>query len=397
MKIQNVFFLLLMLAVQSLSANTNDDEFSLGESALTSNTNCTLPPPSELNVTSIQSEWVTVTWPSVPGAAQYRLSVQDGSNGGILGTPVFVPGNANTATLSLVGNSGTANVRIWSVCDDGSWDPTQYRSTPDFGVPIIELVATGFTQPGVPRNYMTMGYESNNGTPIKWNGGSDYFIVSYGNQNRYFVSTVMPGGPGGNDIVFIKIGGNEEDEEGNGGQKIVLTEHPDKVSMYVRYRANTSTNYSQAPIVAEVMADRTTPNSPNGILFKSTAYQDPNCIIKKLVYEESQGKMQLQKNVAESESDFLEDRSNPLTSSPQLSARPNPFRDALTVQIPEAKAENARMMHLYDLLGARRISYQVPANQTECTLNTSLLTPGVYFLHIETDGKMESIKLLKTQ
>lgn len=81
----------------------------------------------------------------------------------------------------------------------------------------------------------------------------------------------------------------------------------------------------------------------------------------------------------------------------QAVAAPNPFTDQLHLNLPQTKDPNGTTIHLYDLLGARKITYEVPGDLTECTINTTQLTPGVYFLHIEADGKSQTIRVVKTQ
>ncbi len=94
---------------------------------------------------------------------------------------------------------------------------------------------------------------------------------------------------------------------------------------------------------------------------------------------------------------LLEERQENPSFSTQALAKPNPFGKAISVQLPETSDPEGTTMILYDLLGARRMTYHAPANETECHLNTSLLEPGVYFLRIESDGKAETIKLVKQE
>ena len=94
---------------------------------------------------------------------------------------------------------------------------------------------------------------------------------------------------------------------------------------------------------------------------------------------------------------LLEERQENPSFSTQARAKPNPFGKALSVQLPETSDPDGTTMALYDLLGARRMTYHAPANENECQLNTSMLEAGVYFLRIESGGKAETIKLVKQE
>jgi hypothetical protein len=85
-------------------------------------------------------------------------------------------------------------------------------------------------------------------------------------------------------------------------------------------------------------------------------------------------------------------------ASPQLLlAQPNPFNDAVTLQLPENFRKAGTTIHLYDLLGSFQRNFTLPTDQTELTFNTTDLKPGVYFLRVESDGIAETIKLVKAQ
>ncbi len=405
MKIQNILFLLFLLCLQNLSANNPTYRFNLPRLVFSSEIDCNLPAPSALNVDAIGPDWVDVSWPLVSGASQYRLQAFNATNGDPLDVPVFVSGTTSSATVSTAGNDGTAYVRIWSVCSNGEFNWDAYMQSVTFDTIIIDVVVTGFNLPNGYCPFQPVGVTIENFVWIPWNGSKEYFQVKYsvnGDLLERNFELLVKNIPDPDHVQISILGDPNGREPGNDNEKIVfdrLIEEGNPVRLLIRYRANPATTRVQdATIIAELEASAATPNQ--GKFYKkgplTNPNNDPNCYVNKYI-PCSQSLTEGSSSNEESYSSNLEERNAVTQAHTPLSARPNPFRDAITVQLPEAGAENARMMHLYDLLGARRMSYQVPANQTECTLNTSLLTPGVYFLHIEADGKMETIKLLKTQ
>jgi hypothetical protein len=70
--------------------------------------------------------------------------------------------------------------------------------------------------------------------------------------------------------------------------------------------------------------------------------------------------------------------------NPELVVYPNPFKDALNIELPE-NMTGARIV-LYDLAGKQVLSLNVPNNRLSqtITLDTSTLEPGIYIIHLVT-------------
>jgi len=70
--------------------------------------------------------------------------------------------------------------------------------------------------------------------------------------------------------------------------------------------------------------------------------------------------------------------------NPELVVYPNPFKDALNIELPE-NMTGAQIV-LYDLAGKQVLSLNVPNNRLSqtITLDTSTLEPGIYIIHLVT-------------
>jgi hypothetical protein len=73
--------------------------------------------------------------------------------------------------------------------------------------------------------------------------------------------------------------------------------------------------------------------------------------------------------------------------NPELVIYPNPFKDALNIELPENMTE--AQIVLYDLVGKQVLTLNIPNHRFShtITLNTATLEPGIYIIHLITrDG-----------
>jgi hypothetical protein len=68
--------------------------------------------------------------------------------------------------------------------------------------------------------------------------------------------------------------------------------------------------------------------------------------------------------------------------NPELVIYPNPFNDALNIELPENMTE--AQIALYDLVGKQVLNMNLPGNNTQktITLDTGTLEPGIYIIHL---------------
>lgn len=385
---KNFIFLLFLclVGVQSLEANTPPTPLYMPRIAFEAEVTCSLPAPSSLSVVNVGPDWAEVTWSSVPGAAQYRLQAFDGQSGMELGAPMFVSATVSSAVVSTAGNSGSAFVRIWSVCENGDYSTSNYTQSNTFDTIIIEIVASGFS---FPSSYTTedVSFDIANPTPISWTGNTEYFFVQYLDGMRRFTIEVLD--DESPNVVRVNKGVPIAQ------QSLMMVfdlgyNGTSPTSLVIKYNINN--DEKKAPVVAQLYPIVNPVTGQGGIYRSGT--NNSSCIVKKVI---PQPIFDLAPTGLTNDDQPLPlTERNSLFSDAGLSINPNPFSDHITIQLQDSPNPNGTVMHLYDLLGARRMSYQLPANQTACSLNTSQLEPGVYFLHLETDGHLQTIKLIKT-
>lgn len=65
---------------------------------------------------------------------------------------------------------------------------------------------------------------------------------------------------------------------------------------------------------------------------------------------------------------------------------PNPFKDALNIELPQNMTK--AQIVLYDLVGKQVLRLNVPGNNQHntITLDTSTLEPGIYLIHLVSQG-----------
>ncbi len=388
MKVYNVLFLLFLPWLQNLSANNHPESLQMPRVVYVGDFGCSIPPPTALNVLNIGSDWVEVSWPSAPGASQYRLQAYDGASGNELGNPILVSGFTNSAVVSTVGNNGSAFVRIWSVCSGGDYNAASFTQSNLFDTIIIDVVVMGLNLPDYNHSE-PVGVGILHGVNISWTGSREQFYVGYSYNGqpygrRFDLNVKANNSP---DQVIITIG-----DQGNTGENLVFLEENDlnntPIRLAIGFRSSLSIPEDQATKIATLVALNTS-STPQGKWYKSSP-GDPLCVVEHryLTSNSFQGGGSGQISAIEDPNAF--------TSDP-ISATPNPFTHTVNIQLPESFSAAGTTMHLYDLMGRERLTYQSSAVQTECSLQTTSLQAGVYFLRLESGGKLKTIKLVKAE
>ncbi|MBL7828277.1 MAG: T9SS type A sorting domain-containing protein [Saprospiraceae bacterium] len=390
MKPVYLFSLFILCCFHANASNEPTLKFNFPQYKLTYESTCTLPPPSTLNIDAVGSDWVDVSWPSVPGADQYRLQAFDAITGDGLGFPLFVPGTSNSATVSTVGNSGTIFIRIWSVCDNGEFNWLSFYQSENVDTIILDIVTSGFSNFPGSFEKAVVGFGYAQGQPINWNTEETNFIAEYvlgpgDTVSRRFSVHVDVNEPGliSPDVVYFHTGDNPN-EEGNQGQRIVILPGEKNgagqlISVIIGFRTDTTTPDENAKRVGSLGAGHPY-NSPliPGKLFKTTQHVSSRFILSKAI-------------------PVPLFNSKPSVFGNQLAVRPNPFHEMISVQLPETDDPDGISLQLFDLYGKRMANYIVPAGQAEIGLSATQLPPGIYYLRVETAGKSETIKIIKAQ
>lgn len=79
-----------------------------------------------------------------------------------------------------------------------------------------------------------------------------------------------------------------------------------------------------------------------------------------------------------------------------VSASPNPFSETLEVFLTKGSVESVNLQ-LVNLSGQVVLDRQFVSKQEQYTLPTTGLSPGFYFLRIEADGVVQTLKVVKSE
>ena len=77
-------------------------------------------------------------------------------------------------------------------------------------------------------------------------------------------------------------------------------------------------------------------------------------------------------------------------------ASPNPFTDQLDV-FPSNTAAESITLQLFNLSGQKVLDQQFTGGQEQYSLSTEGLATGFYFLRIEADGEVQTLKVIKSE
>ena len=370
MKIWNLVLITALLTFQNLSANSVAATSSAMMDAESVST-LKLNSPSDLHIEQVSTDWADLAWTPVPGAAQYIINTIDIVSGNQVHS-ITVQGNSSMAQITWPDfASGRFSSTIASIDGNGNQSPPSNALSVD--KVILELVTTGYILNQSPTNACTLGISTNSCSKFTWGQAFEttYRVVFNSTPPEFFYT--IKGYIGANNTPHIALSYLSE-----GAFGCTLT--PDKCRFQIT---------QNGIIIATLGASQITMGNGPSTTFIGNLWryitESPLCVITKL-------------GVASGRPAPTNewDEKNILSSS-YFSASPNPFNDALTVQLPETNNPIGTTVRLYDLLGSVKRSYTASADQNELTLNTVDLTPGVYFLRIESDGHFETIKVLKTQ
>jgi Secretion system C-terminal sorting domain len=377
MKAIKLIFLLPLFSITALVANNH----VFPATAMGAPLGCNLPAPSSITLTNNGSLLVNATWTLVNNAAQYRLQAYDGASGNQLGAPVFVNGSVNTTQISIVGNAGSAYVRIWSVCSNGDVDEEAFTQSNSIDTVIIDVVATGFEIPPLT-NAGFVGTTPLTGGAVPWPGALAYFEASYAGKSRIIPMYAETGEDP--DILYMDL-----INESQSNQYLILETGPgegNQTYLDIKYRSSLQQNIKNAVLVGRIRIAYTAGNN-QGFIYKDPQYSAVT-VIKKVP--------NLPLQAPENQGETVSNPRNGVPTTGVATTSPNPFHETLTVKLSETTPETGTTLHLYDLLGICHARIKMPPNQKEYTLSTSNLNPGIYFLQLEVNGTFETLKLLKT-
>jgi hypothetical protein len=390
MRIKFLTLLSLLAFTTLLGANNPPETIELPGAPHHVDVSCNLPHPNTVTIDDVGTDWVKATWTPIVGAAQYLVIVKKVSNNDPVSN-TFIPGGNNTAQVSTVGANGEAcYIQVYSVCTDGTYDTNNPPGTsPAFETIIVEIIISGIEVPGFSNPICTLGLGSVAACEYYWDESETPYRVTftrngvnYGTRN---FSVRKFNKPGSGPRVQIMSGTTNDPNENN---KITFYAF-EGAYFIIKFKPDPNNN---AEYVLATITTSHQPTSPVGLLYHYYT-PAPGCVVERLLGGGSDTFQGTQVETINNSSDR-----DQTPASPQLLlAQPNPFNDAVTLQLPENFRKAGTTIHLYDLLGSFQRNFTLPTDQTELTFNTTDLKPGVYFLRVESDGIAETIKLVKAQ
>jgi hypothetical protein len=327
---------------------------------------CDLPAPENFHIKAIGPDWVTLAWNGSPNIGDNRIRIYRVSDNLLLSTTI-VPTGVLEANISIPANTQVKAV-INSICLDGSHSPDVAERILT-GV-ILDLVVTGFS-------------DSNNSStcPITGEGECEF------NQNGVSVFKVTSGGFFARKFRIQPLYDNNRNLS-----KCFITAQP---SSFINLYCNTNT---VAPCIDAKITITVKQGITESYIGTITAFQnqgvnylkadlEPNCQIDRLT--SFNGRPAPPKGPTR-------DRNEEFITMGELSVSPNPFTDILEVY-PEWPTEENVSLQLYNLSGQKVLDQQFPGGQDQYTLSTEKLSPGFYLLRIESDGQVQTLKVIKSE
>lgn len=311
--------------------------------------NCTLPAPSNLQVTNVTTNSITVEWIMVPGAIDYETIAYDVNTN--TPTGYITVSTLNSATIQGLNPGVEYRIEVAAKCSANSVSPNKSVVYARTNI-IIEIVNTGYNC--TPAN--TWNAHTLNGT------GFSETIYLYNNYVCEVVKTSL---------------------EGSATSRFEL-QVTDRARFY-NYSTNTGSLQGDGNTAAFV-------SSTDGTLFtiqvQSSSLNSASLLIQNPVNNSNYtfkfttcsggGGRPLK-------GDGLEVRSDWADYEGDLSVSPNPFTAYLSIQFPDNNNDGPATAGIYHLNGTLAQSQTLDAASGKTlTMNTSDLPAGMYLLRTET-------------
>jgi len=330
---------------------------------------CDEPAPDNFKIVEASPSTLKATW-DAPATQphEYNIQVFLFENGSLL-QDFNIPGSAIEVVVTNLAPNTTYEVKITPVCEDGTMG-TESRSD-IITTPIIEIVVSGYSTPP--------SYDFN----CTIDAVDEYCNISP---------------PEGNVVLFriFKTGTNQSRDFGvfrpNECDNYVIKTPPgnnkfsfacDGSTLTINYLGSLAGNF--AITIPEA------PNTPRrftalDLVTGSSGFQVQRIVVESGYPDNQPGGACPGSN-----------RSSNAAFASAFSIAPNPFSNQLHIQVPTANINETVELNLYDLQGRRVMLLRSPGGQQTITLNTGHLSPGMYFLRVESGGLVQTVKVVKTQ
>jgi len=386
MQVRNLFLLVCLLAASFLQANPTALFTPENPTPTSSEFSCNLPAPTNFQVAGSGPNWVHLTWDLTNPFHAHRINVYTCDEDSTLVTTLLVDAGITDTTIFFL-QGGLYLFEIKASCTSGDSKASAWTDCIDIigsGL-ILDLIVSGYT-PDLGSGNCTLppggaGHPNNYARCYFTNNLISTFRIRQtnwmSNKKNFCIQRIFdPEDEGNPHFELDPLVFNNEGEE-----------DPHEYEFYVNLQAPdaTGTEYQimqYRRIVARFVANY---HEDTGESFLQRVYIAEGYEIVRIsgyVSGTTPGTGGRTDQVA-------------LTTHDATTA-PNPFTETLDVYPGKPSAENIRLQ-LYNLSGQKVLDQQFPGGQVQYSLATASLSPGFYFLRIEADGEVQTLKVVKSE
>ncbi|MBC7776383.1 MAG: T9SS type A sorting domain-containing protein [Phycisphaerae bacterium] len=340
---------------------------------------CDLPAPNNFKVEDHAPNWVRLFWgPINPGGPQHRVRTYL-TNGNILVNNVVVAANLDKLVVNNLIPGELYYSRINAICSDGT-DSKYFKDITHPDGFITELITMGYSDPG--GNASCGVNESDEYCEFSVSNSSDNyfrfrksnypslyrkFAIYKDDTDSHLMAKVDPADDSG--LFQFKIDDKEPDDDGVGGLHFQVYSNGTMLAAFQLYN-----HYSGGPTVGHLICESMTTSYEIVRLSPPPSIQRPPSTI--------------QASVA--------DRDEKAPAPLVFAATPNPFSNALDLMLSQPVQTEATLQ-LLNLSGQTLLNQSLAIGQKQHTLSTEHLPIGFYFLRIEQDGEVQTLKVVKSE
>lgn len=381
-KFSYVLFLAFMFV--SMLHATNPVNFGT-PAPVTTQEACDLMAPTNFDVTNIGTTSVTLSWNVVPDAMQYKIRTYNVSTG-FLVSDIYINGNVNNTTINGLNPGTSYRSEIRSICQSGQPSPNLVDK--NYQTFILDLVVSGFTESTNSPN-CSISAQGGNSCSFSWNSSPTTFKIVNGENSKQFTIQVING------HVNIKILNNTGFCKFWGIMPINGMPAAPSVFNIACVRISTAGGDTQ---IADLYIDQLTSSigniylGPTGI---AQGYEIQRLKSGSLPFSNDNGSSTISDNPLSADVFALQERrvDNNLTH-PKTMVMANPFSDEISLKI-QSTVEDLISLQLYDIQG-RLIKHQdLAGGETQYSMPTSDIQPGLYLLRVEIGAFVATYKLIK--
>lgn len=376
MNIRFLAILACVFATSFLMARIAPAPLSSFNTPISPTSSCELPAPTDQHLVEQGPTWVILGWTPIIDGAQHHIKIYRTSDNFLL-NDLVVPAGQKKASIDNLPPNTAMYTTISTICQNGEDGPPS--SVLPIRAFIIDIIVAGFT-PGTESSCPIQSggqscnfYTSEAMTPFK---------ISRNNDSRQFgvwaeINT-------SNAFYHVNIGTN-----GNSGQKIIINcDNNNNVpcSANSRIRIAYDPGHGSLIKIADFELIQTS-NTNEGIL--KCLFLASGWVIDRM-------------GPGPSGEDFAgPGKGAPIgfqnnNNFPMAIASPNPFSNTLDI-FPNNPAAASITLQMYNLSGQKVLDQQLAGGQEQYSLSTEGLSNGFYFLRIEADGQVQTLKVIKSE